>query len=114
MLLEENDYIFVHVIFTGKSWVQGGHIMTDLGHGNFNIENKIRHICGGGINIAVWFFMNCSRFVKVKEAGSQEWDFENEDESSPIKAVKGPLLMIYACAEGVEFVDYVQAENNII
>ena len=90
--------------------------MTDMGHGGFSVENKIRNICGGGINIAVWFFMNCARFEVIKEAGAQEWDAMtiNDEDTTVIKEVRGPFFMIYACREGTKNIDYEQSESKFI
>ena len=77
-LLADSSNTFLHVVFTGKSWMTGGRICTDMGYGNFHIENKIRLMVGGGLNLAVWSFMNCARTIKMKEAGGQEWRSEDE------------------------------------
>ena len=97
IMFQQEGNIFFRPYFCGEAWVQCNRIQTDMGYGPFRIENKLTAMCGGGLDMATWCIFNCSRAVKLNEAGL-EWS--DDEEISSTQNMKGPLFMTFACNVG--------------
>ena len=71
-----------------------------MGYGAYALEKNLIAICRKNPSMASWCILNCSRAVKMNEAGvagGSEWSDEEDSEATNTNAT---TMMTYACNEG--------------
>ena len=92
------------VYFHGDAWMQSAKLWTDMGAGPLCIEDKVKDLCDGGKNVAIWAIYDCSRKYRVildgDEAKAKRKRLNSEVIESNRESRSEPFFTLYACRKG--------------